>query len=120
MSEDTPDLPKIPPPPGHQAGPSQQPRGGNLGLGALLGTLVLYAVYLGATVFSVGAPYGWSASVLAGWATFLPIAVYLVLAILLAVRRHTSRFGAGMLIGLGIFTLLGGGLCIGSLAQSGA
>lgn len=120
MSEDTPDGPQIPPPWSDEPGASQQPRGGSLGLGLVLGAAALYAVYLGATVFSVGAPYGWSSSILAGWATFIPIAVYLALAILFAVRRHTSRFGAGLLIGLGIFTLLGGGLCIGSLAQSGA
>ena len=120
MSEDTPEYPKIPPPPGHGAGRSQQPRGGNLGLGVVLGALALYAIYLGGTVFSVGAPSAWPSSILSGWAVFIPIALYLALAILLAVRRHTSRFGAGLLIGLGIFTLLGGGLCIGSLAQGGA
>ena len=120
MSQDSPDHPKIPPPPGHGAGPSQQPRGGNLGLGAVLGALALYAIYMGATVFSVGSPYAWPSSILAGWAVFIPIALYLALAILLAVRRRTSLLGAGLLIGLGVFTLLGGGLCIGSLAQSGA
>jgi hypothetical protein len=44
----------------------------------------------------------------------------LLVAILLAVRRRTSRFGAGLLIGLGIFVLFGGGLCVGALSQMGA
>ena len=66
-----------------------------------------------------GGPYGWSRGILGGLATFLPIVVYVLLATVLAVRPPTSRLGAGLLIGLGIFALLGGGLCVGSLAQPG-
>lgn len=53
---------------------------------------------------------------LTGPSAFIPIAVYLLVAIVLAVQLRTSRWGAGLLIGLGIFTVLGGGVCIGTLA----
>ncbi|WP_268815558.1 hypothetical protein [Arthrobacter sp. SLBN-122] len=42
------------------------------------------------------------------------------MAVVLTVRPRTSGLGAGLLIGLGIFTLLGGGLCVAYLAQARA
>ncbi|UEL29682.1 hypothetical protein KTR40_06075 [Pseudarthrobacter sp. L1SW] len=96
----------------------QQPRGGHLGLGTVVGALLLYVLYLWTTV-GVGPPYAWSNSLFAGPAAFVPLAVYLGLAIVLAVDPRTSRWGAGLLIGLGIFTLLGGGLCVAGLVQAG-
>mgnify|MGYP006170584539 CR=1 FL=1 len=57
---------------------------------------------------------------LTGPSAFIPVAGYLAIAIILAVWPPTSRWGAGLLIGLGIFTLLGGGVCVGALAQMGA
>ncbi|BCW78446.1 MULTISPECIES: hypothetical protein [unclassified Arthrobacter] len=54
---------------------------------------------------------------LAGPAVFIPIGVYLALAGVLAVRPPTSGLGAGLLFGLGIFILLGGGICIMALSQ---
>ena len=50
---------------------------------------------------------------------FIPIAVYMAVAIVLSIVRRTSRFGAGMLIGMGVFILLDG-LCLGILARGGA
>ncbi|KIS25755.1 hypothetical protein TV39_19910 [Arthrobacter sp. SPG23] len=117
MSEDNPDVPRNPPP--HPGGTPQQPKGGSIGLGVLLGALALYAVYLGATI-PLGGPTMWPSGFLGGTAAFLPIILYLLVSVLLALRRRTSRFGAGLLIGLGMFTLLGGGLCVGALAQMGA
>ena len=96
----------------------RQPRGGVLGAGTVFGALALYVLYLWTTV-GVGPPYAWSYSLLAGPAAFIPIIVYLGLAIVLAVNPRTSRTGAGLLMGLGIFTLLGGGLCVGNLFQVG-
>lgn len=84
-------------------------------LGILLGTPALYALYFG-TTRGIAPDEGYK-TFLAGPAAFLPIAVYLVVAIVLAVRPRTSPLGAGLLMGLGIFTLLGGGLCVGYLAQ---
>ncbi|KQR62762.1 hypothetical protein ASF98_14350 [Arthrobacter sp. Leaf337] len=118
MSEDNPEVPRNPPPPEYQGGPPQQPKRGSMGLGILFGTMALYAIYFGGLI-AVGGPYAWSNSILAGPATFVPIALYLVGSILLALRPRTSRWGAGLLIGLGIFTLLGEGLCVGFLAQPG-
>lgn len=118
MSEGTPDSPKGPPPPSDRGKLPQQPRGGSMAYGIVSGAAALYVLYMWATM-AVGGPYGWSNSILAGPATFIPMLLYLLGSILLAVNRETSRFGAGLLIGLGIFTLLGGGLCVGSLAGLG-
>lgn len=92
-----------------------EPRRGSIGLGILLGTPALYALYFGTTQ-GIAPDEGYK-TFLAGPAAFIPVAVYLGLAIVLAVRPGTSRLGAGLLIGLGIFTLLGGGICVGSLAR---
>jgi hypothetical protein len=121
MSGGPPDVPEIPPPPPGpgEGGRIPVPRGGSMVYGVLSGALMLYVVYVGALMF-IGGPFAWSGSILAGWATFIPVVLYLLLAVPLAARRETSRFGTGMLIGLGVFTLLGGGLCIGSLAQAGS
>lgn len=89
-----------------------------MALGVVLGALVLYVVYVG-SLMAVG-PYALGSFGLGGLAAFLPIILYLLVSVLLALRRRTSRFGAGLLIGLGMFTLLGGGLCVGALAQMGA
>ena len=86
---------------------------GPMGFGILLGTTVLYATYVGVPI-AFGGPY--NMRFLTGPSAFVPIAGYLAIAIILAVRPPTSRWGAGLLIGLGIFTLLGGGICVGSLA----
>ncbi|MBP1134377.1 hypothetical protein JOE31_000609 [Arthrobacter sp. PvP023] len=96
----------------------QQPAGGSMALGIVLGAVALYVVYVG-SLMAVG-PYAWGSFGLGGLAAFIPIILYLLVSVLLALRRRTSRFGAGLLIGLGMFTLLGGGLCVGSLAQMGA
>ncbi|WP_258868459.1 hypothetical protein [Arthrobacter sp. RT-1] len=40
-----------------------------------------------------------------------------MVAIVLAAMPRTSQWGAGLLIGLGFFTLFGGGICVGYLAQ---
>jgi hypothetical protein len=91
-----------------------EPALGSMGLGILVGAPALYVLYFVLPIV-FGGPY--IMRFLTGPATFIPIAVYLVAAIVLAVRPRTSRWGAGLLIGLGIFTLLGGGLCVGYLAQ---
>ncbi|MDV8148708.1 hypothetical protein [Arthrobacter sp. B10-11] len=124
MSEDNPDVPRNPrppqppPPPADGHGTPQEPAGGSMALGAVLGALVLYVVYVGSLM--AAGPYAWGSFGLGGLAGFIPIVIYLLVAILLAVRRRTSRFGAGLLIGLGIFVLFGGGLCVGALTQMGA
>jgi len=84
-------------------------------LGILLGAPALYALYFGTTQ-GIAPDQGYK-TFLAGPAAFIPIAVYLAVAVVLAVRPPTSRLGAGLLIGLGVFTLLGGGICVGILAQ---
>ena len=91
-----------------------EPALGPMGFGILFGTTALYAIYVGVPIV-FGGPY--NMRFLTGPSTFIPIAVYLVVAIVLAVRPRTSQLGAGLLIGLGIFTLAGGGLCVGNLAQ---
>jgi hypothetical protein len=106
MSEDTP--------PPQEQGPPPEPRRGSMALGILLGAPALYALYFGTTQ-GIAPDQGYK-TFLAGPAAFIPIAVYLAVAVVLAVRPPTSRLGAGLLIGLGGFTLLGGGSCVGFLA----
>ena len=115
MSEDNPDVPRNPPPPPEQEEEPPEPKRGSMVLGILLGTPALYALYFGTT--SGIAPDQGYKTFLAGPAAFIPIAAYLAIAVVLAVWPRTSRWGAGLLIGLGIFTLLGGGVCVGFLAQ---
>lgn len=114
MSGNTPDLPNIPPAP-RENEQDTEPRGGSLGIGAVVGAVVLYAVYVLGTMAQ--GPYAWSTSFLAVPVPFIPIILYLAVAIAFAVRRRTSLWGAGLLIGLGAFILLGGGLCISLLVQ---
>jgi hypothetical protein len=84
-----------------------------MGFGILFGTAALYASYVGVPI-AFGGPQ--NMRFLTGPYAFIPIGVYLAIAVLLAVRPRTSLWGTGLLIGLGIFTLLGGGICVGSLA----
>ena len=116
MSEEAPGGPAQPP--RRENAQGSEPRGGSLGLGAVVGAAALYAVYVLGTMAQ--GPYAWSASILAVPAPFIPIILYLAVAIVLAVRRRTALWGAGLLIGLGAFVLLGGGLCIGFLVQARA
>ena len=110
---------EVPSPPLEPRRPGRQrePRGGYLGIGTVFGVLALYILYLWATIRD--GPPPWPNSIFAGPAAFVPVAVYLGVAVVLAINPRTSRTGAGMLIGLGIFTLLGGGLCVGTLVQAG-
>lgn len=84
-------------------------------LGILVGATALYALYFGTTA-GIAPDQGYKTP-LAGPAVFIPIGVYLAIAGALAVWPRTSRLGAGLLIGLGVFTLLGGGVCVLSLSQ---
>jgi hypothetical protein len=115
MSEENADVPRNPAPPSKAEGPPTEPRRGSMLLGILLGAAALYALYFGTTQ-GIAPDEGYK-TFLAGPAAFIPIAVYLAVAVVLAVRPRTSRLGAGLLIGLGVFTLLGGGICVGALAQ---
>ncbi|WP_427004376.1 hypothetical protein [Pseudarthrobacter sp. H2] len=115
MSEDNPEEAWSPLPPPREEEPPSAPGLGLMVLGILLGAPALYALYFG-TTRGIAPDEGYK-TFLAGPAAFIPIAVYLAIAIVLAVRPRTSRLGAGLLMGLGIFTLLGGGICVGFLAQ---
>lgn len=116
MSEEPPDGPLQPP--RQENRQDNEPRGGSLGLGAVVGAVALYAVYVLGTIAQ--GPYAWSATFLAVPAPFIPLILYLAVAVVLAVRRRTALWGAGLLIGLGAFVLLGGGLCVGFLVQGQA
>ncbi|MFJ6027791.1 hypothetical protein ACIQCN_10040 [Pseudarthrobacter sp. NPDC092424] len=111
MSEDNSDVPQDPPP--HRKEP--QPIRGLMALGILVGAVALYALYFGTTA-GIAPDQGYR-TFLAGPAVFIPIAVYLAVAGILTVRPRTSQLGAGLLIGLGVFTLLGGGVCVMALSQ---
>jgi len=88
-----------------------------MGFGAIIGALSLYVIYIGIVFAAPSNPWMARAD---RFSIFIPVVVYLAVAILLAVRRRTSLFGAGLLIGLGTFTLLGGGLCVAVLSRAPA
>ena len=115
MSEDNPDVPRNPPPPPGREEPPAEPRRGSMGLGILVGAAALYALYFGTT--SGIAPDEGYKTFLAGPAALIPIGAYLATAGALAIWPRTSRWGAGLLIGLGVFILLGGGICVMALSQ---
>ena len=69
-----------------------EPALGPMGYGILLGTIALYAIYVGIPI-AVGGPA--SMRFLTGPSAFIPIGVYLVVAIVLGVRSRTSRWVAG-------------------------
>ncbi|MBE4719012.1 hypothetical protein [Pseudarthrobacter sp. AB1] len=115
MSDDNPEEAWSSLPPPREEEPSPEPRRGSMVLGILLGAVALYALYFGTTA-GIAPDEGYK-TFLAGPAAFIPIAVYLLVAIVLAVRPRTSRLGAGLLIGLGVFILVGGGICVMALSQ---
>ena len=100
-------------PPRQEKEEPPEPGLGPMGFGILLGTIALYGLYVGVPI-AFGGPY--NMRFLTGPSAFVPLVGYLAIAIILAVWPPTSRWGAGLLIGLGIFTLLGGGVCVGALA----
>lgn len=114
MSEDNPEESWSPLPGGQDEEPPE-PKRGSMVLGIALGAAALYALYFGTTT-GIAPDEGYK-TFLAGPAVFIPIGVYLAIAGVLAVRPRTSRLGAGLLIGLGVFTLLGGGICVMALSQ---
>ncbi|GAB3277209.1 hypothetical protein GCM10027449_16720 [Sinomonas notoginsengisoli] len=81
-----------------------------------LGLIFLYVVGLSMLpAIGPGGPYGAPVSVeVTYWSIFIG---YLVLAVVLAVRRRTSRTGAGLLMAFGIWLLVGGEVCVGVLFQ---
>jgi hypothetical protein len=112
-------------PPPHKGDENPDVGHGPMGFGILFGTTALYAIYVGVpgdfALLQAGADSGPSSiRFLTGASAFVPLAGYLAIAILLTLWPPASRWGAGLLIGLGIFTLLGGGVCVGALAQMGA
>jgi hypothetical protein len=97
-----PDQPPPYEPPPDQSAPRPPGGGAFLALGIIAGFVVLYLVYL-ALVFLAGP--SWAAA-------FAPVILFLAVAIVLTVRPRTRMFGTGLLIGLGVWVLLGGALCI--------
>ncbi|MDR6558467.1 hypothetical protein J2809_002837 [Arthrobacter pascens] len=115
MSADNPEEAWSPLPPPREEDPPPEPRRGSMVLGILLGTVALYALYFGTTA-GIAPDEGYK-TFLAGPGAFIPIGAYLAIASALAIWPRTSRWGAGLLTGLGIFILLGGGICVMALSQ---
>lgn len=122
MTANGPDLPSpSEEPPSSSPGPPGPPRprkGGSLTLGILLGVLMLLALYFVAFLLTGPSPNGFRA--FGGAAVWLPLVLYLLAAVVLTLRPATSRFGAGLLIGTGVWLLIGGAMCISSLTGVGA
>ena len=115
MSDENPEEAWSPLPPPREEEPPSEPGLGLMVLGILLGAPALYALYFGTTQ-GIAPDEGYK-TFLAGPGAFIPIGAYLAIAGALAIWPRTSRWGAGLLFGLGIFILLGGGICVMFLAQ---
>jgi hypothetical protein len=114
MSADTPDVPGEPPPPAQGPGEPPRRRGGrDLALGTFVGVLVLVVITV-VVLFGLGPIWSWA------WlAGPLSLLGYLIVAIVVASRRETSLFGTGLLIGFGVWILLGAGTCVALLTTFG-
>ncbi|GAB2732261.1 hypothetical protein [Sinomonas soli] len=78
-----------------------------------IGWVGLFVVYLVMYLSSGGYP-----NARAGAGAFVPAAIYLVGAIALALWRPGRAIGSGLLIGLGVWLLVGGGPCVADLART--
>lgn len=76
-----------------------------LGMGAGVVVLFLLGLLVTGTAGVTGGLTGWA------------FVVYLVGGIVLAVRPHTARFGAGLLIAIGVWVLIGAGVCVALLTN---
>lgn len=94
------------PPPGTPPGRS----GGSLLLGAIVGLVALFG---GGWLFFAFADR-LAGDIAAFVGLLLPVG-YLITAITLAVRPRTGRFGAGLLLAIGIALVILAGLCFGLL-----
>jgi uncharacterized BrkB/YihY/UPF0761 family membrane protein len=110
--DETPPPPDASGPPEDEGRPRREFVGALFTLGAFLGGVALLFVYI-LIFFAAGAPYG---SV--GYVAFVPVGVYLVIAVLLTISRRWMSAGIGMLTGLGIWLAIGGGPCIGGLSRT--
>ncbi|MBK8460702.1 MAG: hypothetical protein IPL43_11395 [Micropruina sp.] len=125
-----PGQPPPPPPPGPPGFPPGAGAGGSRwippGKGArgggslLLGLVVGVVVMVGGPLLSAALanlfPAGWAESTVLVLFV-LPGLVYLIGSIILASRPATSRFGAGLLLAIGVVVLLGAGICFALLAS---
>ena len=120
--------PPIPPPgqppsapPGQPFPPRPRPRGGSIWLGLLVGVVAIGAfIFIGPLI--VNALYASLRAEFLGMLGFLfwvPPIAYLAGSIVLAAREETSQFGAGLLLAIGIWILLGAGICFAIVTQLG-
>lgn len=99
------------PPEQEPLGPPPPRGGGSVVLGIVVG-VVFFAGIVGLSLVTLS-----SAAI--AWLPASLVLAYLVVAIVLAARRRTARFGAGLAIAIGIALLIGAGLCVALLSQLG-
>lgn len=92
--------------------PPEQGQWSRTPLAAGLGWLGLFVVYV---LMYLGSGYP---NAHAGVGAFVPVALYLIGAIILTIRRTSRAVGSGLLIGLGVWLLIGGGPCVADLART--
>lgn len=93
--------------------PPEPSRWSQMPLATGLGWVGLFVVYLMMYLSSGGYP-----NARAGVGAVVPAAIYLVGAIALTAWRPSRAVGSGLLLGLGVWLLIGGGPCIADLARS--
>jgi hypothetical protein len=114
MSSNPPDEPGDPSP---EHAPGNSPRGrivASILAGIAVGVAVLIVTY-----FAVSLPNGLTSPIGVGLVALIPLVVYVVLAVVLAARGRTALFGTGLLLGLGVWLLIGGEYCVSFHVGSG-
>ncbi|WP_413248777.1 hypothetical protein [Sinomonas flava] len=94
-------------------------RGGSLPIGMGIGLLFLYLLgflYIAPQAFP---RQNSAAPLMENLLLWAPLVLYAVLAVVLTLVRRTSMTGAGLLIALGVWLLLGGELCISVMVAHG-
>jgi hypothetical protein len=104
---------EVPPRRPDQAPPgSPPPRGGGSVLLGILVGILFFGALGGLSILLASAPAPW-------WLIPGAVVAYLVVAVVLAARPRTARFGAGLAIAIGVALLIGAGLCVALLAGAG-
>ncbi|ASN53061.1 hypothetical protein [Sinomonas sp. R1AF57] len=96
-------------------GPEKRDRGGFLPIGLAVGLAFLYLVGIVYIAPRAIPRQNSIAPLTENVLLWAPLVLYAVVAVVLTLVRRTSMTGAGLLIALGVWLLLGGELCISAM-----
>ncbi|GAA2199490.1 hypothetical protein [Sinomonas flava] len=101
-------------------GPEKRDRGGFLPIGLAVGLAFLYLMGIFYIAPRAIPRLNADAPLVDNVLMWAPLALYAVAAVVLTLVRRTSMTGAGLLIALGVWLLLGGELCISAMVAQPA